>query len=101
VPPRPGGLDELRREALNPPVDGDVIDQDAALGEQFLYIAVGQAVAQVPADGQGESPQPGSGSQRTQKTIQATSPDQSACALRSASATVPCCAPGGCVRRSG
>jgi hypothetical protein len=27
----------------------DVIDVDAALGQQLLHIAVGQAIAQVPA----------------------------------------------------
>ena len=33
---------------LHPPVDGDVIDLDTALGQQFLDIAVGQAIARVP-----------------------------------------------------
>jgi hypothetical protein len=36
----PGGLSEQRREPLHPPVDGDVVDLDAALGEQLLGIAV-------------------------------------------------------------
>ena len=31
------------------PVDGDVVDLDPALGEQFFEVAVGQAEAQVPA----------------------------------------------------
>ena len=39
-----------RGESLNPPVDGDVIHGDAALGKQLLNVAVGQAVPQVPAD---------------------------------------------------
>jgi hypothetical protein len=30
----PGGLSEQRREPLDPPVDGDVVDLDAAFGEQ-------------------------------------------------------------------
>ncbi len=34
------GLDQQRREPLHPPVDADVIDPDAALGEQFLNVAV-------------------------------------------------------------
>ena len=57
---RPGGPDELGGEPLHPPVDGDVIDDDAALGEQFLHVAVRQqaaaqiAAAQIPADGQGD-----------------------------------------------
>jgi hypothetical protein len=46
------GLGQQRREPLDPPVDGDVVDLDATLGEQLLDIAVGQAEAQVPADGE-------------------------------------------------
>ena len=49
---RPGGLSEQRREPLHPPVDGDVVNLDAAFGEQLLDIAVGEAKAQVPADRQ-------------------------------------------------
>jgi hypothetical protein len=30
---RPGRLDELRSEPLHPPLDGDVIDGDTALGQ--------------------------------------------------------------------
>ncbi len=41
-----------RGEALYPPVDGDVVDFDAAFGEEFFDVAVGQAVAEVPAHGQ-------------------------------------------------
>jgi hypothetical protein len=47
----PGGLDELRREPLDPPVDGHVIDSDAALSQQFFHIAVGQSVPLVQPDG--------------------------------------------------
>jgi hypothetical protein len=50
VPAGPGSLDELRGETLHPPVDGDVIDGDAALGQQFLDVPVGQSVPQVPVD---------------------------------------------------
>jgi hypothetical protein len=50
MPPQPRRLDELRCEPLDPSVDGDVIDGDAALGQQFLDVPVGQSVAQVPAD---------------------------------------------------
>jgi hypothetical protein len=42
-------LDDEQGEALHPPVDRDVIDLDAAFGEGFFNIAVGQAVAEVPA----------------------------------------------------
>jgi hypothetical protein len=42
-----------------------VVDLDPALGEQFLDIAIGQAEAQVPADGQhnhiGWEPEAGEG----------------------------------------
>jgi transcriptional regulator with XRE-family HTH domain len=44
----PGGLGQQRREALDPAVDGGVVDLDATLGEQLLDIAVGQREAQVP-----------------------------------------------------
>ena len=50
VTARPGSLCELRGEALHPPVDGDVIDGDAAPGQQLPGIPAGQSVAQVPAD---------------------------------------------------
>jgi hypothetical protein len=41
VSARPGGVGQQRGEPLHPPVDGDVIDLNAALGEQFLDVAVG------------------------------------------------------------
>jgi hypothetical protein len=46
MPSWPGGLDELGREPLDPPADGDVIDGDAPLGELFFDIAVRQPVPQ-------------------------------------------------------
>jgi hypothetical protein len=46
----PGSFDELRGESLHPPLDGDVINGDPALGQQLLDVALGQAVAQIPAD---------------------------------------------------
>src|SRR5829696_4911290 len=49
VPAWAGGLGQQGREPLHPPVDGDVVDLDTPLGEQFLDVAVGQAEAQVPA----------------------------------------------------
>jgi hypothetical protein len=45
MPAGPGGLGQQGREPLHPPVDGDVVDLDPALGEQFLDIAIGQAEA--------------------------------------------------------
>jgi hypothetical protein len=38
MPARPGGLGQQGREPLHPPIDGDVVDLDPALGEQFLDI---------------------------------------------------------------
>ena len=48
----PGGVGQQRREPLDPPVDGDVVDLDAALGEQLLHVAVRQREAQLPPHGQ-------------------------------------------------
>jgi len=50
VPAWPSRVGQQRREPLHPAVDGDVVDLHAALGEQFLDVAVGQPEAQVPAD---------------------------------------------------
>jgi len=50
----PSGLDELRREPLDPPVHRDVIDFDAAFGEELFDVSVRQAESQVPADRQGD-----------------------------------------------
>ncbi len=36
----PSRLDDQRREALDPPIDRDVSNLEAALGEQFFDIAV-------------------------------------------------------------
>jgi len=49
VAARSGGFDELRGEPLYPPVQRDVVDLDAALGEQLFQVPVGEAEAQVPA----------------------------------------------------
>jgi hypothetical protein len=35
---------------LDPPVHRDVVDVDAAVGQQLLDVARGQAVAEIPAD---------------------------------------------------
>jgi hypothetical protein len=45
VAARPGRLDELGGEPLDPPVDSDVIDGDSAIGQQLLDVPVGQAIA--------------------------------------------------------
>jgi hypothetical protein len=50
VAARSGSLDELRGEALHPPLNADMINGYAALGQQLLDIPVRQAIAQVPPD---------------------------------------------------
>ena len=52
MPTWPGGFGQQRREALDPAVDGDVVDCHSALTQEFFDVAVGQTEAQVPADGQ-------------------------------------------------
>ncbi len=49
-----GGLGELWREPLDPPVDAHVIDLDASLRQEFLHISVGEAEPEVPPDSQGD-----------------------------------------------
>ncbi len=48
----PGGVGQQPGEALDPAVDADVANFDAAFGEQFFDVAVGEAEAKVPAHGQ-------------------------------------------------
>jgi hypothetical protein len=48
VPPRPRCRDELGREPLHPPVNRDVVDVHAALGEQLLHVAIRQPLPQIP-----------------------------------------------------
>jgi hypothetical protein len=43
VPARAGSLGEQAREPLHPPVDGDVVNLDTALGEEFLDVPVREA----------------------------------------------------------
>jgi hypothetical protein len=56
-------FDEQGCEALDPPVDGDVVDLDTASDQQFLDIMVGEVVTEVPPDGYqdhvGWEPEPG------------------------------------------
>jgi hypothetical protein len=41
MPAGPGGVGQQGREPLDPPVDGDVVNVEAAFGEEFLDVAVG------------------------------------------------------------
>jgi hypothetical protein len=63
VPDEAGRIGKQRREPLHPPVDGEVVDVDPALGQQLFEIAVGKAIAQIPAHRQhdhlGRKPEPG------------------------------------------
>jgi len=54
VPTGGSGLRKLGCEPMHPPVDGHVIDLDAAPGEELLQVPVRQAEPQVPPDGQGD-----------------------------------------------
>jgi hypothetical protein len=45
----PGGVGQQHSEPLHPPEHGDVVDLDTTLNQEFLDVAVGQVVAQVPA----------------------------------------------------
>jgi hypothetical protein len=63
VPGEAGRIRQQRREPLHPPMRGDVVDVDAALGQQLLHVPERQAVPQVPAHRQhdrfGREPGPG------------------------------------------
>jgi hypothetical protein len=50
VSAEPGRVSEQRGEPLNPPIHRDMVDLDTPFGEQFLNVAIGQPVAQVPPD---------------------------------------------------
>ena len=52
MPDEPSRVDQQRCEPSYPSVDGDVIDGDTALGQQFHDVAEGQAIPQEPADRQ-------------------------------------------------
>jgi hypothetical protein len=43
------GVDELGCEGLHPPIDRDVVNDDAAFGQQLLDVAVGESITQIPA----------------------------------------------------
>jgi hypothetical protein len=40
MPARPGSLSQQRREPNHPAVDRDVVDLDAAVGEQLIHVAI-------------------------------------------------------------
>jgi hypothetical protein len=50
VAAKPSDVGQQRREPLHPPVDGDVIELDPALDQQFLDVSVGEFETQVPPD---------------------------------------------------
>jgi hypothetical protein len=50
VTTRPGRIDQQRREALDAPVDRDVINLDPTFGQEFFHVSIRQAITPVPAD---------------------------------------------------
>ena len=48
----PSGVCQEWREALDPPVDRDVVDLDSALGEELFDVAIGEPVTQIPPHGE-------------------------------------------------
>jgi hypothetical protein len=49
MPGRSGRINQLGGESLDPPIQGDVIDVEAALGEELLQIPVREAAPPVAA----------------------------------------------------
>ena len=47
-------LAEHWQEALHPALDSALVDQEATLGQPFAHLRVTEAIAHVPADGQGD-----------------------------------------------
>jgi len=43
---------QFRGIILHPPPNRDVVDQKPALSQEFLYVAIREREAQIPADGQ-------------------------------------------------
>jgi hypothetical protein len=74
VPTRPCGVDHGRGEALHSPVDGDVINVDAAFGEEFFDVSVQESVAEVPAHCQQDhvGREPESRKRRRSRVVRAT-----------------------------
>jgi hypothetical protein len=88
MPAAPSGVGQQRREAQHSPVNGDVVNLDTPLGEEFLDVAVGQAEAQVPADGDdddlGWEPEAGEGGPRDTSGTRAASSHGASLAARRA-----------------
>jgi hypothetical protein len=55
VAARAGSISEERRESLDPPVDGDVVDPDPTLAEELLHVAVRQPVPQIQPHGEDDN----------------------------------------------
>ena len=52
VAARAGGVDQQRRQGLDPAVDADMADLDSPLRQQLLDVAVRQPVTQLAPDGE-------------------------------------------------
>src|SRR5947207_1729456 len=77
VAARPGRLDELGGEPLDPPVDSDVIDGDSALGQQLPGVPGRTGQSAGTSGPRPRSPPAGTGNQQRPRPCQAQSPDQS------------------------
>ena len=87
---RAGGVDELRGEGLHPAVDRDVVDSNAALGQQLLDIAIRQAVAQLPAHRDRDHlPREAEAGRRRRTDPESTTRSVSSAQRRPTNATVP------------
>jgi hypothetical protein len=93
----PGGLGQQRRKPQHPPIDSDVVDLDAAFGEQLLDVAVRQRETQVPADRQhdhlGREAEGGEGRSRDSSRARAAGSHDTGLPARgtlTADATPPC-----------
>jgi hypothetical protein len=95
VPAWLGHVDEQRRGPLHPPIHRYVIHLDAPFGKQFFGVAVGKAVAQVPADSDRDrfwwEAEPGEGRPRHRCRDRTTAHQPTLPDPRSVNATVPCC----------
>jgi hypothetical protein len=98
---RPGSLGQPRCEPLDPPGAGEVVDLQAAFGQQLLQVAVRQRQAQLPAHRQHDHLGAASRSRRTQTVRQRRSGDgefswrQSACSRLDHSSCNSACTAGG------
>ncbi len=86
---RPRSLDELRGEPLHPPVHADVVNGDAALGQQFPGHPGRTARTAGTSGPRPRSRQAGTESQRRPEAVRRAVTEPLSCHPRSTNATVP------------